>query len=141
MTKLLLVGLFLIIPLLSVWAQTPKDTQRELRALDAAFREADVKGNAEVLRRMLADDYFGIGSRGETYTKSDEVSLAEDLSISIVTDDVVVRLYGDTGIVTGRSTVTAQGVTEPKRYRYTSVYVRRKGAWQLVSYQMTTLTR
>jgi hypothetical protein len=138
MTRILLVVLLLVTQGSLTVPRTYDDAERDLKALEAARHEAEIKGKPEVLRRILADDYFGIGSRGETYTKADEISFAGELpNVSIVTDEVVVRLYGDTGIGTGRDALTEQRGARSKRYRYTCVYVRRKGAWQLASYQMT----
>jgi hypothetical protein len=123
-------------------SQTTSTPEHELKALEAARIEAETKGNADFFRRILADDYVGIGSLGETYTKSEEISLAGDTpDMSVTTDEVVVRFYGDTGIVTGRGTVTVKGQTAVKRYRYTSVYGRRNNRWQLASLQMTALSR
>jgi len=53
--------------------------------------------------------------------------------------DMVVRIYGDTAIVTARADVKGHQLGEDFSgpYRYTRVWVRRNGRWQTVSYQAT----
>ena len=53
--------------------------------------------------------------------------------------DMVVRVYGDTAVVTARADVKGQQLGEDFSgpYRYTRVWVRRNGHWQAVSYQAT----
>jgi len=52
---------------------------------------------------------------------------------------MVVRLYGDTAVVTARADVKGRQLGEDFSgpYRYTRVWVRRNGRWQTVSYQAT----
>jgi ketosteroid isomerase-like protein len=52
---------------------------------------------------------------------------------------MVVRVYGDTAVVTARADVKGHQLGEDFSgpYRYTRVWVRRNGQWQTVSYQAT----
>jgi ketosteroid isomerase-like protein len=54
---------------------------------------------------------------------------------SITTDDVQWRVYGDTAVETGRSTMNGQdrSKTVPRDNRFTRVWVKRQGRWQLVT--------
>jgi hypothetical protein len=56
--------------------------------------------------------------------------------------DVNVRLYGDTAVVTGRviQRFTLGGVHYSKDVRYTNVYVKRKSRWVLVSGHTSVVT-
>jgi ketosteroid isomerase-like protein len=53
---------------------------------------------------------------------------------SITTDEVRVRIYGNTAIETGRSTMIGQdrGKAVPRDNRFTRVWVKQRGHWQLV---------
>ena len=58
-------------------------------------------------------------------------------------DEVKVRLYGDTAIVTYRSTAKGKdqkGVIDEQR-RWTRVFVWQEGRWQLVHSQGTTIQK
>jgi hypothetical protein len=54
---------------------------------------------------------------------------------SITTDDVQVRVYGNTAVETGRSTMNGQdkGQTVPRDTRFTRVWVKQQGLWRLVA--------
>jgi len=75
-------------------------------------------------------------------TKQDTVSARKSGQLryeSINVSDMVVRLYGDTAVVTARADVKGHQLGEDFSgpYRYTRVWVRRSGHWQAVSYQAT----
>jgi ketosteroid isomerase-like protein len=57
-------------------------------------------------------------------------------------DDLRVRVYGDTAVVTGRSTPRgrdARGQEMHGRYRFLRVWVKRDGRWQVVAFQGTRI--
>jgi ketosteroid isomerase-like protein len=62
---------------------------------------------------------------------------------SLVVDDIKVRRYGDTAVVTYRSTAKGKdqkGVIDEQRRR-TRVFVWQEGRWQLVHSQGTTIQK
>jgi ketosteroid isomerase-like protein len=62
---------------------------------------------------------------------------------SLVVDDVKVRRYGDTAVVTYRSTAEGkdqQGAIDEQR-RWTRVFVWQEGRWQPVHSQGTTIQK
>jgi ketosteroid isomerase-like protein len=57
-------------------------------------------------------------------------------------DDLAVRIYGDTAVVTGRSSPkgrTAKGEPIRGQYRFLRVWVKRGGSWQVVAFQGTRI--
>jgi ketosteroid isomerase-like protein len=58
---------------------------------------------------------------------------------SMNVSDMVIRLYGDTAVVTARAEVKGHQLGEDFSgpYRYTRIWVRHNGRWQTVSYQAT----
>ena len=58
---------------------------------------------------------------------------------AINVSDMVVRVYGETAVVTARADVKGHQLGEDFSgpYRYTRIWVRRSGHWQTVSYQAT----
>ena len=53
----------------------------------------------------------------------------------VVTDEVVVNLYGSTAVVRGRATANTifRGAPYALRNRFTDVCIKRAGAWQVVA--------
>ena len=75
-------------------------------------------------------------------TKQDSLSARKSGQLryeAIDVTDMVVRVYGDTAVVTARADVRGHQLGEDFSgpYRYTRVWVRRSGHWQAVSYQAT----
>lgn len=118
------------------------ETIREIRDMERQAREASLHRDADFSQRTLADDYVAITPLGQVTTKQDTVSARKSRQLRYETIDVtdmVVRLYGDTAVVTARADVkgTQLGEDFSGPYRYTRVWVRRGGRWQAVSYQAT----
>jgi ketosteroid isomerase-like protein len=110
--------------------------------MERQAREATLHRDAEFSQRMLADDYVAITPLGQVTTKQDSVSARKSGQLhydTVDVSDMVVRVYGDTAIVTARADVRGHQLGEDFSgpYRYTRVWVRRAGHWQAVSYQAT----
>ena len=117
-------------------------TIREVLDMERQAREAILHRDAEFSQHTLADDYVAITPLGQVTTKQDSVSARKSGQLRYETVDVsdmVVRVYGDTAIVTARADVKGHQLGEDFSgpYRYTRVWVRRGGHWQAVSYQET----
>jgi hypothetical protein len=56
---------------------------------------------------------------------------------SIERGPAVVRLYGDTALMTGTAVVGLRGRAEKLSLRYTLLYVKRAGQWKMVAWQST----
>ena len=54
-------------------------------------------------------------------------------------DDILIRVYGNTVVLTGRSvgTFNYNGKVSEGPRRFTNVYVKKDGRWQLVAHQST----
>ena len=151
----LLCALILALPALSAQhvamrprtAITPVDTAdqstiREIVDMERQAREASLHRDPDFSQRTLADDYVAITPLGQVTTKQDTVSARKSGQLryeAINVSDMVVRLYGDTAVVTARADVKGHQLGEDFSgpYRYTRVWVRHNGHWQAVSYQAT----
>jgi ketosteroid isomerase-like protein len=62
---------------------------------------------------------------------------------SNVIDDVTVALFGDTAIVRGRTVVSAKlsGASVNARIRFTDVFLKRNGRWQVIASHASPLTQ
>ena len=115
---------------------------REILDMERQAREASLHRDADFPQRTLAEDYVAITPLGQVTTKQDTVSARKSGQLrydNINITDMVVRVYGDTAVVTARADVKGHQLGEDFSgpYRYTRVWVRRTGHWQAVSYQAT----
>ena len=115
---------------------------RQIVDLERQTKEASLHRDVDFCQRALADDYVGITPLGQVSTKQDVLSARKSGQLRYETIDVsemVVRVYGDTAVVTARADVKGHQLGEDFSgpYRYTRVWVRRSGRWQTVSYQAT----
>jgi len=117
-------------------------TEQEIKALEQERNRAILQGDAAALGRMTADDYSFITLRGELRTKSEIVKGFESGSFKYESrqiSDLKIRVYGDTAVVTGRSTQKGRenGKDYSGDYRFTRVYVKQNGRWLTVALQTT----
>src|ERR1700756_4856910 len=114
-----------------------KSIEQVIRQLDHERIQAQIESDAAALERICADDFIGVGPSGTVRTKPQVISdfTSDELKFqSITTDDVRVRVYGNAAVRTGRSTMNGQdrGKAVPRDNRFTRVWVKQQGHWQLV---------
>jgi uncharacterized protein (TIGR02246 family) len=145
MRRILVIGLLLLATVSITFAHTQRARKKQkanveqiIRQLDYERIQAQIGADAAALNRLYADDFIGIGPSGAVRTKPQVLAdfTSGNLKFqSIVTDDVRVRVYRDTAVETGRSTMIGQdkGKTVPRDNRFTRVWVKRRGHWRLVA--------
>src|SRR5678815_4069896 len=89
-------------------SQSQEAIKKQLIDLEHTINEATRTKDRVALERIYADDYYCVHSNGVAMNKSAE--LAKNMSkenawTDFVLDDVVVRVFGDVGILTGRLTL------------------------------------
>ena len=119
-----------------------QSTIKEIVEMERQAKEASLHRDPDFSQRTLAEDYVAITPLGQVTTKQDTVSARKSGQLryeAIDVSDMVVRVYGDTAVVTARADVKGHQLGEDFSgpYRYTRVWVRRIGHWQAVSYQAT----
>src|SRR5205823_12053955 len=112
--------------------------EEAIKRLDNERIQAQIHADATALDRIYAADFMGVGPSGRVRTKPQVISdfTSGDLKFqSITTDDVQVRVYENTAVETGRSTMNGQdkGHTVPRDTRFTRVWVKQQGQWRLVA--------
>jgi ketosteroid isomerase-like protein len=81
--------------------------EAELKKLEREWFDAVVKGGAEALKRILADDFVALNNDGSFINKAKMIELSQAGLVKldeIKTDEFNLRLYGNTAVVTGRAT-------------------------------------
>jgi FKBP-type peptidyl-prolyl cis-trans isomerase/ketosteroid isomerase-like protein len=109
--------------------------EQALKRLEQELFEAFKRGDSKALDRLLADDYITTshdGTVGDKAMSIEHVKSGQMKIDSVTTEDVKVRVYGNTAVVTGLATWNGRHKT-----RYTQVWVRRPAGWQAVSWQGT----
>jgi ketosteroid isomerase-like protein len=115
-------------------------TEEQIKSIEEERNRAILSGDAATLERMTADDYTFITLRGQLRTKAEIVKGFQSGAFkyeSRTISELKVRVYGDTAVVTGRSTQKGEenGKDYSGDYRFTRVYVRDKGRWMTVALQ------
>jgi len=144
--RTLLIAALLVLTATSIALGQKQSTSRDqrssveqaIRRLDKERIQAQIGADAVALDRIYADDFIGVGPSGTVRTKPQVISdfTSGDLKFqSITTDDVQVRVYENTAVETGLSTMVGQdkGKTVPGDTRFTRVWVKQKGRWRLVA--------
>src|SRR6201985_3249277 len=88
-----------------------KTVEEAIRRVDNERIQAQIHADATALDRIYADDFIGVGPSGRVRTKPQGIldfTSGELKFQSITTDDVQVRVYGNTAVETGRSTMIGQ---------------------------------
>lgn len=135
-----LIALLLLYPVLA-WAQTPT-----LEQVDTSWNHLRLQGDAKALAPLLAEDWLLTHSDGRVQRKADylqELATRQRRNTRIDNEDVQVRRYGNTAIITGTSVQAAVSDGQPweGRFRFTRVWVLRDGRWQMAASHSSRLAQ
>jgi hypothetical protein len=136
-------------------ADVPPNPQaeREIRELESQFARAVVEGDRALYERVLAADFTHTSHAGvfktraqflaeDKFTEKGDSAKGRTRYDAYDVDDLAIRIYGDTAVVTGRTSPrgrTASGQPISGRYRYMRIWVRREGRWQAIAFQGTRI--
>ena len=109
-----------------------------------AWDKAIVRKDRAAIDANMADDFRSIDGAGTVAGKAAFVDglMDEKLVIDPYTvEDFDVRVFGDTALLCGRTRMTGRYDGKPftSHYRYIDIYVKRGGAWKIVSVQITRM--
>lgn len=118
--------------------------EEEIRQVEIEWGEAFEHHDVATLDRLMADDYFLTDPLGIVRSKAETIAAIHRNQIlfqSTHSDDVKVRVNGDTAVVTGRSKFRGRykGWSMAGQYQYTDVLVKRNGCWKAVASHITAL--
>jgi len=122
-----------------------KSTQAVLKVEEETDR-AFVKRDWDRLSHYWADTLVYVNGKGKNRTKAEWLAYLKSGAIKYypaVHSNVLVHVYQDTAVVTGYSTtktVENEKVSTGPR-RFTKVYVKENGRWQLVLVQITSVSK
>ena len=116
----------------------------QIKKMETDRAAAVVKADVATLEGLTSDDYILINANGQLSDKAKTMSDIKNGVIKLSANDVSdmkVRVYGDTAVVTGKSTAkgTIGGRTLTGPVMFTRVYVKKNGKWQSVAFQQTPI--
>ena len=120
--------------------------EQTLMQMERDWAQALAKGDQAALDRIVAADFIITDADGRLMTKAQGDAQRKSGALkytAFASDDFKVHVFGDTAIVTGRSTVkgTQNGKDISGQERFTDVFVRRDGRWQAVSTHVSRVAK
>ena len=122
--------------------KTTTGTTHDVAATHTRWFDALLAADAAAVETLLADDFTLHTPFGTANTKAGEVAAlrAGQLRYTSIKDEApVIRLHGQTGIVTGRADIEyeAGGQAGVARVYYTAVYGYTVPHWQMLAWHAT----
>ena len=126
-------------------ALAQSSTKEDLIALENSFNDALVRADLKTIKEIEADDLIFTDATGTVTSKADEMQSLKSGDVkfeSIQMTDTRVQDFGDTAVVAGRLVEKAQykNADISGTYRFTDVWVKRKGKWEHVAGQETLVS-
>lgn len=121
-----------------------QQAEQEIRQRETRRFEAMVQGDFAALDEILSEDLTYTHATGVFETKAEFIAKLKSGRTkyeSFAPQDLLVRVYGTTGIVTGTARVKVQAGGEHLSFqlRFTDVYMKKGDRWQMVAWQATRL--
>jgi ketosteroid isomerase-like protein len=120
-----------------------RSVARELEEIERQLAATWKRADCDAWGAMLAPEWSVIHITGNVMTRAQALEMCrtqKPLLDSLTSDELSVRSFGDAAVVTGRTTVTtAADQPETLRLRFTDVFIRREGRWQVVASHATRI--
>src|SRR5438132_5311095 len=114
----------------------PQDAVSQFHDMEKNLAAAYLRGDRAFVDGLLADDWTSTDYLGRTWTKARVMAMFDGTKPPMTKAEIDVdhvRMLGDVAVVTGRS--VSEGGVDGKdvsvTQRYTDVYVKRNGRWQV----------
>lgn len=124
----------------------PLNDEGQLLYMEREWNDADKKHDMAWFERNYEEDAIDISSRtGAMHTKAEVLASMKDDKMSFDTmdlSDMDARVEGNTAVVTGINHVKGRddkGVAFDRRVRFTDVFLKKDGRWQIIATQGTLI--
>jgi len=127
--------------------QLTRAVEAQLVELERQLSEALANEDAAVLNRLWSDDLVFTSPNGHMTNKTQRLAgqkpSAQSAQLANINDEVKVRVYGNTAVVTVLSTWKGKAGTQEfsDQYQATHVWVKQRGKWQLVAAHVTPVKK
>lgn len=139
--RICIVGCLLAFAALPAFARDSRESRdlKELARLESVWNAAHLRADATALDLLWADDLIVTVPDMPVMNKDEALTLVRSGKMKFrryQTSDLRTRIYGDTAVVTGQLSRERETVTNEFEddWRFTKVYVRRKGKWLVVAW-------
>ena len=127
----------------------PKTAEQEVRAVIARWATAVKNRDTGALDSIFADDLFITDYNGGTRTKAQELDILKPSSttktVSVVNDDLKIKTYPRSTVAVATAKVRmvfrTAGRDSTFAMRYTSIWEKRGGRWQLTVLQTSRVPK
>ena len=130
-----------------IGADRKQGVEQQIRDLEGQINAAVVSGDLHVFERLLADDFTHTNQSGIFRTRAQWLANhkpGQSPYDAYDVDDMKIRVYGDTTVVTARTTPRgrdSKGKPITGQYRYLRVWAKRDGQWRAVAFQGTRIAQ
>jgi ketosteroid isomerase-like protein len=141
--KIFLILALLLLPALAVFPQSK--AEREISDTVKRWAGSIVSRDMDALGKILADDIVITDYNGKVRGKKEELEILKPSpdvkTISVENEDVKIQIHGKTAVVTALTIMLFNigGRDTAMSMRYTAVFVKRDGRWQIVALQTARL--
>ncbi|HVQ36035.1 MAG TPA: nuclear transport factor 2 family protein [Pyrinomonadaceae bacterium] len=115
------------------------ETEQLLRQMNDEWVKALVRGDAETLNRIMADDFFfAYPFEGDDKNQFISDVTEGNVQVELITrENTAVRIWGDTAVLAGKDSAKwfYRGRDFSGHYKVLHVFSRRDERWQLVALQ------
>lgn len=124
------------------FAQSTTKPQYQILGLEREWLQAEANNDSVTLNRIFADDFVGVGPGGQLLKKADIVERPAGAEPPPFSKDklgeTTVEVFGDTAVVFGKLSGPSDTAHQ---IRFTKVYMKRDGTWQLVAAQLVPVAQ
>ncbi|HEU4794394.1 MAG TPA: nuclear transport factor 2 family protein [Pyrinomonadaceae bacterium] len=127
---------------IQAYAQDQNPAAQEVKKVEREWLDAYEKHDSAAMDKIVASDWTGTFPDGTVQTKENVMQLVRKPrregmpAPKFFSEEVKARVYGDTVILTGRIITEWPGGSK-QTARYTDIYVKRNGSWQVVASHMS----
>ena len=113
--------------------------EAQLTRLEKTWNDAHLRGDAEILGSLWADDLVITVPKMRVFTKTDALAMVGTGHMRFdryETTNITVRVHGDSAVTTGRlrRTRNVNGKHFDDDWQFTKAYIRRGGQWKVVAF-------
>jgi ketosteroid isomerase-like protein len=138
-----MVGPALALGIIAGQSGASASVSEELTQIEAQLAATWKSGECEAWGAFLAPELSVIHITADVITRSQALEMCQTRKPpleSLASDELSVRSFGDAAVVTGRTRATTAGEKpETVTLRFTDVFIRRNGRWQIVASHATRI--
>jgi ketosteroid isomerase-like protein len=144
MSKSVSSGFFFVLLAVLIPMSAIAATADDIDQLDQQWAQAIINGDMKAFDALNASEFFYNRRGGDSFSKAEYIAFLTSGDVKVKKasrEDVSIRVYGDTAVVTGiqHVDVNLKGEDRKVDIRYLHVWVNGPVGWRLVARQATNL--